>query len=207
MREVAGWGRVLAVTAALAVAGGCSTFKLGCDDSPTAAVELIAVYPIREVPSAEDGTAERPILDTHAGRAVTAQIYGWLSEQVRYRFVPDLTVEEFVDEISAPDPVEAARQLARASGAGAVLFGAVYRFQDRVGTRYAASQPASVSFDLALYTTAADAVVWTGQFDRTQRALSSNFLDIWMFWRAGPHWFSSRELARLGVEKLLAEID
>ncbi len=204
MRGYAGRGCLLAV---LAVASGCSTLKLGDGASPTAGVELIAVYPIREVPIAEGGTAERPVLDTHAGRAVTAQIYSLLSEQTRYRFVADLKVEELVCDMPASDPVAAARQLASVSGADAVLFGAVYRFQDRVGTRYAASQPASVSFDLALYTTAADAVVWKGQFDRTQRALSSNFFDAWMFWRGGPHWFSSRELARLGVEKLLAEID
>ena len=105
--------------------------------------------------------------------------------------------------ITERDALAAARALARESGADGVLFGTVYRFQERIGPRYAASQPASVSFDLALYSVVADEVVWKGQFDETQQPLSSNLFNAWMFWRAGPYWFSVRELSGLGVEKLM----
>jgi len=190
-----------------AALSGCSLFG-GGDPSLTENVHLVAIYPIREVPGPADEDSDRPVLETHAGRAVTAQIYGILAEQTRYHFVPDLAVADMVAQIDPSlDEVAAARELALASEADAVLFGTVYRFQDRVGPRMAASQPASVSFDLAMYSTAADEVVWEGQFDQTQRALTSNFFDAWMFWRVGPHWFSSRELAGLGVEKLLREIE
>jgi len=190
-----------------ACCGGCGTTSWdprhwGGPDTTVPRVDLIAVSPIREAPpQLEKG--ERPVLETHAGRAITGQIYGFLAGQTRYRFVPDLTVEATVARIATGDAIEAAKALAAETGADSVLFGTVYRFQERVGTRFAATQPASVSFDLALYSVPAGEVIWKGQFDETQEALSSNLLNAWMFWRAGPQWFSVRDLAGLGVERLL----
>lgn len=196
------------VIAAVAICcGGCGASSWnplgwGGGDTTPPRVDLIAVSPIREAPpQLEKG--ERPVLETHAGRAITGQIYGFLAGQTRYRFVPDLTVEASAARIDTRDEIEAAKALAAETGADSVLFGTVYRFQERVGTRYAATQPASVSFDLALYSVPAGEVVWKGQFDETQEALSTNLFNAWMFWRVGPHWFSVRELAGLGVEKLL----
>lgn len=208
-RGLAGAPRRLALGAlsgavALASLSGCSLLpKSAPEDSIR--IDLVAVLPIHEAPGKglED---DRPVLETHAGRAVTAQIYGVLAVQTLYRFVPDLTVDAIVEGLDRSDQVKLARQVAAEVGADAVLFGTVYRFQERVGTPYAASRPASVSFDLGLYLAQTDEVVWRGQFDKTQEALSSNLLNAWMFWRAGPHWFSVRELTRLGVERLLQEI-
>ncbi len=191
-----------ALLLAVVCASGCSTFGWGKSDSESPNIDLIAVVPLRESPG-QPKRGERPPLESHAGKAVTGQIYGYLAAQTRYRFVPDLTIDALVARIDAADRLAAARALAQESGANAVLFGSVYRFQERVGPRYAASQPASVSFELELFSVAADEVVWSGQFDETQEALSTNLLNAWMFWRVGPHWFSVRELSGVGVEKLL----
>lgn len=185
---------------------GCSLFSRGDAETVGPKIDLIAVLPIREAPVQVRDDGGRPVMETHAGRAITGQIYGFLALQTRYRFVPDLTIEGLAWRIDRTDPIAAARVVADETGADAVLFGTVYRFQERVGTRFAAPQPASVSFDLALYSVAAGEVVWKGQFDETQEALTSNLLNAWMFWRAGPHWFSARELAGLGIEKLLATL-
>jgi hypothetical protein len=197
----------LALAVVAACAGGCGTvgwgtFGFGGGDGTERSIDLIAVAPIREAPP-QLAEGERLVLETHAGRAITGQIYGFLAEQTRYRFVPDLSVDAAMARIRSRDQIETARELAVETGADAVLFGTVYRFQERVGPRYAASHPASVSFDLALYSVAAGEVVWKEQFDETQEALSTNLLNAWMFWRAGPHWFTVRELSGLGVEKLL----
>lgn len=197
-RQVAAVG----TAALLAVCGGCGLFGKGDASNKEPGIELIAVLPLRETPASARDNDDRPVLESHAGRAVTGQIYGQLATQTRYRFVPDLTVEGLVWRMDRRDGIDAARELARETGADAVLFGTVYRFQERIGPRYAAAQPASVSFDLALYSVAADEVVWKGQFDETQQPLSSNIFNAWMFWRAGPYWFSVRELSGLGVEKL-----
>jgi hypothetical protein len=195
---------VLSGALTLAVVSGCSLLSTS-EPEDSIRIDLVAVLPVREAPGKglED---DRPVLETHAGRAVTAQIYRFLAEQTLYRFVPDLTIEAIVEYLDRSDQLEMAREVAAEVGADAVLFGTVYRFQERVGTPYAATRPASVSFDLGLYLVKTDEIVWRGQFDKTQEALSSNLLNAWMFWRAGPHWFSVRELTRLGVERLLQEI-
>ncbi len=200
------WASWVGVLAALTVgfSSGCATL-LGGGAKENVRIDLIAVLPVREV-LGRVGADERPTIESHAGRAVTAQVYGFLSEQTRYRFVPDLTVDAIVERLDRGDLVDVARKVAAEVQADAVLFGNVYRFQERVGPRYAASRPASVSFDLGLYVVAADKVVWEGTFDETQEALSSNLLNVWMFWRAGPHWFSVRELTRLGVVSLLEDL-
>ena len=195
---------VCVVAGTLLCVSACSLLPGGKADSSIRAVQTIAVLPLRESPRGElpDGGS---VLDAHAGKALTAQIYGLLAEQTRFRFVPDLSMESYLADVPSRD-IEGARALAQAAQADGVLFGTVYRFRDRVGPRYAASTPASVSFDLALYSAVADEVVWRGAFDETQQPLSENVLKAWMFWRGGPHWLTSRELARLGLERLLGEL-
>lgn len=204
------WVALVCVAATLAACGKAPAPSwLWPSDDEEQLVDLVAVLPMREMPGraeAMDDSGERRLIDDDAARAVTAQIYGYLAEQTRYRFVPDLSVDSYLADIDYRDPELVAPRVAAEFDADAVLFGTVYRFQERVGTRYAASQPASVSFDLALYSRTRGAVVWREKFERTQQPLSSNFFDAWMFWRAGPHWFSARELAGLGVEKLLEGI-
>jgi hypothetical protein len=87
-----------------------------------------------------------------------------------------------------------------------VIYGEVHRFRERIGTDYGASEPASVSFDLGIVDAVNGEVMWNGSFSETQQSLSANFLNWWMFWRAGPHWFTARELAGLGVEKLIDDM-
>jgi hypothetical protein len=200
-------GRTAAMLLAVLLSSGCGyldflPFVGGDQEKPP--IDLIAVLPVRELPdSAADG--ERPVLETHAGRAVTAQVYRYLAEQTRLRFVPDLAVAD-VAARAPREPLAAARALAKATGADAVIFGTVYRFRERVGTKYAASQPANVSFDLAFYVAESDEVTWQESFDKTQESLSSNLFNWWMFWRAGPYWFTARELAGLGVDRLLDDL-
>ncbi len=174
----------------------------GGQDPAVQSLQTLVVLPAREAPQ-EGIEGDRPPLDTHAGKALTAQIYGVLAEQTRFRFVPDLTVEGIS---VAGNGLQGARRLAEATEADGVLFATVYRFQDRVGPRLAASAPASVSFDLSLYSRAEDDVVWRASFDETQQPLSTNFLKAWMFWRGGPHWLTARELSRLGLERLFDQL-
>jgi hypothetical protein len=203
-----GW-RAVGVAAVAALIWGCSTFGSGRANEESLVINSFAVMPVREVisPAGSDDPS-RPLLQSHAGLAVTAQIYRVLAAQTRRHFVPDLEVQDMMTSIrrDAHDLTDAARILAARAQIDAVIFGSVYRFQERVGTRFAASAPASVSFELALYVAQTDEVVWHGSFDETQQALSRNLLNWWMFWRAGPHWFTVRELAGLGVDKMMKDL-
>jgi hypothetical protein len=209
--------RVGGVWTALAIASigwaGCSA---RVPEEQRVPMELLAVYPVQLAPHAEppSGAAsgkdeeEPERLPADAGEAVTAQIYRVLADQATFRFVPDLAVADALPAArgEGDDLVSRAVALGHAVEADGVIIGRVSRFRERVGTEMGAKRPASVAFELALVDVGSGKVVWHGQFNRTQKALSSNLFDFWMFWRAGPHWFSARELAGLGVEKLFADM-
>jgi hypothetical protein len=190
----------------LAVLLGCSARQPESEHPP---IDLLAVLPIEAVaPQSTFGEEQAP-LPPDAGLAVTAQIYDFLAARSDFRFVADLTVQDAMQRSSvqdAPNLTARAVALGKEVAADAVIFGTVSRFRERVGTELGATSPASVIFDLSLVDVASGEVLWKGSFAKTQEPLSSNFFNFWMFWRAGPHWFSARELAGLGVDKLLEEM-
>jgi len=200
-----------ALALALALAG-CGLIGRSSPKLELPPINLIAVLPIERAPEAPQPRAvtvevgSEP-LAPDAQRVVTAQIYGVMAASPEWRYVPDLTVEQALRDI-APDAslTKKALLLGKALGADAVSYGTVSRYRERRGSELGARYPASVSFRLALLAVATDKTVWQQSFDQTQQALSSNLFDWWMFWRAGPHWFSAEELTRLGVEKLLGNL-
>ncbi|HUI27754.1 MAG TPA: hypothetical protein VL403_16850 [Candidatus Kryptonia bacterium] len=176
-------------------------------------VKLVAVLPLErdETPrqgALAGGESERPPLAADAEKVVTAQVYAVLAESPRWRFVPDLTVEQALHGVSGSGSnEERARMLAEAVHAEGVFYGSVWRLREREGSEYGSRHPASVAFRLALYSVASGRTVWRGEFDQTQEPLSSNLLNWWQFWRAGPRWFTAAELARLGIEKLIGQLE
>ena len=73
--------------------------------------------------------------------------------------------------------LEVISNIAEEMGADAVLAGNIYRFQERVGSDYAAETPASVALELDLIETKNAVIRWTRRYDDTQRALSDNLLN------------------------------
>lgn len=174
---------------------------------PPLFARVVAVMPFETAASAAKGERRG---EATAGDLVTAQAYRYLSEQTTYRVVPDLTV---VDTLATPElrraigNREKGGELGKAVGADGVLFGRVDRYEQRVGTAYGASEPASVAFSIGLLSPVTGEVVWEGSFDETQESLASNFFDWWMFWDRGPRWLSASELSGLGVDRLLRECE
>ncbi len=95
--------------------------------------------------------------------------------------------------------VETGREL----GADAVLVGYVYRFKDRLGTRYSVDVPASVAFDLELVGIAERRVIWSGRFDETQQALTEDLFQFEKFIKRKGRWITARDMAAAGLEELL----
>jgi hypothetical protein len=84
-----------------------------------------------------------------------------------------------------------------------VIVGYLFRFEDRVGSNYAASKPASVAFDLHLIDVSTGKIVWTGGFDETQQALSDNLFNLDLFIERGGTWVAADRMAEEGLEVLL----
>lgn len=198
-------GPVLAGLVLLALAGGCASKAPETPEAAPPNMQLLAVLPV-ETAAAAAGDAPVP---SDAGMVVTAQLYRVLAEQTEFRFVPDLTVADVLETPAlrrANSLADRAVALGKEVGADGVIFGRVLRFHKRVGTEYGATEPASVWFELALVSVASGDVVWKGRFDETQEPLSSNLLNWWMFWSAGPRWMSAAELTGLGVDRLFEDL-
>jgi hypothetical protein len=204
-------GKGIAALLLAVFAAACSSEDKPVTLRPTRLVAVMPVEPAPEAsqPAAGDEEGPRQPLPADAGIAITGQIYEVLAHDSKFRFVPDLTVVDVSNRPSlrhAPTLVARAVALGKEVKADAVIYGEVHRFRERVGTEYGATEPASVAFDLGLVDVAKGTVLWKGSFSETQESLSSNLLNWWMFWRAGPHWFTARELADLGVEKLVDDM-
>jgi len=94
-------------------------------------------------------------------------------------------------------------QAGRSVKADAVVSGYIYRYEERIGTAYAASQPASVAFSIHLIRSADGADIWFGYVDETQQTLSENLFNVAAFWQRKGRWVTAAEMAEAGLIKLL----
>jgi hypothetical protein len=103
-------------------------------------------------------------------------------------------------------PAKMLQEIGKVLGADLVLAGFIYQWREREGTDYAVNRAASVSFDLHLLRSDDGKVIWNGKYDKTQRPLSENILDLKTFLGGKGRWMTARKLASLGLDRLLAEM-
>lgn len=91
-------------------------------------------------------------------------------------------------------------------GASAVLLGKVTRYREREGGAAGALRPASVAFEVSLYTAPGGELVYTGRFDQTQQSLSANPLLARKYPGGGTRWLTAAELTRWGADEVVATL-
>ncbi len=94
------------------------------------------------------------------------------------------------------------QKVGKESGADFLAVGYVYRYEERVGYKYSAEHPASVVFEIHLINTADGQSVWRGFFDKTQKSLMENVLDVFSFFKGGAQWVTARQLTVLGMDDI-----
>ncbi len=183
---------------------GCSYLGLGSAEKIAEPPGLIAVLPFERDSAVPPGSDS---VEADAERVLTAQVYAVLAASSVWRYVPDVTTGAALKKIAKTGPIqEQARELGRAAGADSVLVGTVTRYRQRIGTEYGVQRPASVAFTLSLVSVASGDVTWSGNFSETQEPLTSNLLNVWQFWEAGPKWFTVEEFSRMAVERVMADL-
>ncbi len=104
------------------------------------------------------------------------------------------------------DALGMVQEIGKAFSADGVLVGHIYRWQEREGTDYAVSRPASVAFNLLLIRPPDGAILWRGRFDKTQQSLSENLFDMSTFLHGGGRWMTARKLALMGLDETMARM-
>jgi len=127
-----------------------------------------------------------------------------------FRIVPSDRVDEAIARMGRKELEEKAMLLAprlgKEVGAEFVLFGFVFRFEERVGSSLGVEKPASVGFDLHLFRVRDGVILWMMTFDETQKPLSDNVLNLGSFVRRGASWAKAEELASAGVGEILKKL-
>ena len=99
--------------------------------------------------------------------------------------------------------LEVFQEMGKAFAADAILTGNIYLWREREGTEYAVNRPAAVAYDLYLIRTVDGAILWKGRFEKTQRSLSENLLDVETFLKGKGRWMEAKDLAEMGLVHLM----
>jgi len=143
---------------------------------------------------------------------MTQALFDRLLEDNAYALAPAGKAKGVFAQIIAADPdaklggAEILREVGRSLEGDAVIAGTIYRWRDRVGAEYGVERAASVAFSLYLVDSRDGAVLWRGQFDKTQKALTENIFDLGIFYRSGGKWLTAEQLALIGLEQLIKEM-
>jgi len=200
---------------------GC-TSKAGIDTSfsrrGTVVLSRIAVVPFQIVIPEEasvktvrcplSGTIFRTCKSSEgAEKIVEETFFRKLKDSKQFILIPTDRVGGVYRRISIDslkvNPLEILRKVGTELGADGVVAGYVYRYREREGYPYSAEKPASVAFGIYLIRVNDGTLVWRGVFDRTQRSLLENILQVSSFFKSKGRWITAAELSEIGIDEVL----
>jgi len=139
---------------------------------------------------------------------MTEEILTFLKAETPYTLIPAGVGEGARSKIVSESVLIPKRDLLLETGrkleADAVVSGTIFRFRQRIGTKFSVDTPASVAFSIYLLRVADGRLIWDGHFDETQQPLSENLFKLSSFVKRGGAWLTAEELAGFGFNKVMA---
>ena len=205
------WMRLWAVMVALAalsfVLCGCGGTK-GADiqvKNPDIALACIGVLPVRTEVDTKKKTSFSKASGLNDGVLVLAgQLEKMFMANDKVRFVSP-------GQLNGLESDGAGDLLARAKKAGSflscngILEVTLYQYRQRVGGKYTAEVPASVSFSYQLVEVNSGQVLCRGRFDETQESVMENLFNFSSARKRGFTWVTAEEMLREGLQSKLSE--
>lgn len=172
-----------------------------------APIERVAVAPF----TAGGSLARRPLESGETSPDVAAALVArHLAEGLAGRGVDVVAPEDVVRVLEARGqqlaPPAMARLVSQKFGADALVLGRVLRFVERAGEATGTLRPASVWFEVTLYTAPGAEKLWSATFDETQRALSEDIRNAARYPGRGTRWLTVEELIRWGARETARSI-
>ena len=119
--------------------------------------------------------------------------------------IPQEKVEGIYKRISAESLkmplVEIIKKTGAELDADLIAVGYVFRYVERIGYDYSAEKTASVAFEINFVNPKDGSIIWRGIFDRTQKSLMEDVLQIASFYKGHGKWLTARELTKQGMNQ------
>lgn len=183
------------------------------DDSTLPRLETIAVLPMdravirpgqeRTTCTLSDTVFDVSEISPEAADVVTSILFRHVKGDPRFHIVPEKQCVGFLGVLLQEDVKASQLKLIRAFGAelgaDAVLYGKLFRFEERIGSRYSVKRPASIAYTLHLIRVSDGAILWSAAFDETQQPLSENLFKTALYRKVGLRWLTAQELADYAI--------
>jgi hypothetical protein len=166
-------------------------------DINTRAVRRIAVLPPA---GADKGGRKEPVV------LLSDLVYSTVAALPNWQIVSDREVREVLALVPLGAELGRVRRLGEMVYADGILSARVLRFRERVGEEWGAKSPASVAFVVDLWDVKRGDIIWSGQFDETQKPLSENIFALGEFAQRGAKWLTADELTHEGVKKAVGQL-
>lgn len=164
---------------------------------------LMAGAPAQKIPF---GTALEPrTSEREAPENLARFTYSALTSLPNWQIVSENEVREVGQSLPAGE-ANRLKRIGEMVYADAVLTGRVQRYRERVGDEWGAKSPASVAFVLDLVDVRRGDVIWSAQFNETQKSLSENIFAFGDISQRGVRWLSADQLAQEGVRKAIGQL-
>jgi hypothetical protein len=188
-----------------ALFAGCAEPVVQVRESAAGAGQALS---LRRVAVAPFRAAARPGAGPLRDDATTL-VAGYVGDALAGRgldVVPASDVAQAVGQDDGSADLRSSIEIARDRfGADALMAGTLYRFRERSGEAFGSTHPASVGYEVKLYSSAGK-VLWSGVFDHTQVALGENALIATRYPGGGTRWLTAEELARWGAVEIAMKI-
>lgn len=208
------------IVALLLLLSACKTpgvFTEAPDTTPN--IERLLILPFKDMPKmyGVNANAKCPVCGNFimagevaedAADFLTDHLFSLLQNNSDYKLIPPGQAQGVQSNLLSGDESSLAERdflvaTGRALKSDGVMAGYIFRYRERVGTRYAVDSPASVAFDIHLIRVADGRVLWSGQFNETQRPLSEDLLSLGTFIKRKARWITAHEMAQAGLADLL----
>ena len=188
------------LAALLGLSTGCTYFAPETADEELLPVNTMGILPAQPVRQqlAENGTAK----ELEAGtETINGLLADYFAGDQRAHFVPQGELEKMA-VIKQGDDLFFARAAGQKYNFDAVMITTVNRYQEREGSEYVVTTPASVSFSFKLLAVESGRILWSSDFDQTQKPLFENILRS-RSTGSGFRWLTAAELASAGLTRKL----
>lgn len=142
--------------------------------------------------------------------AMTLILFRLVEGDPRFHIVPEKQCIGFLNVFLQEDVKASQIKLIRAFGselgADAVLYGKLFRFEERIGSRFSVERPASIAYTLHLIRVSDGAILWGAAFDETQRPLSENLFKISLYRKVGMRWLTAEEFAAYALNQNIEDL-